>query len=42
MESLGVTLPIVKLNEKNYYDWVSHVEITLILQNCHDIVTGSE
>ena len=29
MESLGVTLPTVKLNGKNYYDWVSYVEMTL-------------
>ena len=42
MESLGVTLPIGKLNGKIYYVWVSHVEITLTLQNCYDIVTESE
>ena len=42
MESYGVTLPTIKLNGKNYYDWVSHVEITLTLQKCYDIVTGSE
>ena len=42
MESLGVTLPTVKLNGKNYYNLVSHVEITLTLQNCYDIVAGSE
>lgn len=42
MDSLGTTLPTVKLNGKNYYDWVSHIEITLTLQNCYEIVIGSE
>lgn len=42
MESLGVTLPQVKLNGINYYEWVYHIEITPTLQNCYDIVTSNE
>lgn len=42
MDSLGISLPTVKLNGKTYYDWVSHIEITLTLQNCYEIVTGTK
>lgn len=42
MDSIDIPLPTIKLNGKNYYDWVSLMEIFLRLQNCYEIVNGSE
>ena len=42
MDSLGVPLPSIRLNGKNYYDWVSQIEMSLTLQNCYDVANGSE
>ena len=42
MDSLGAPLPSIRLNGKNYYDWVSQIEMSLTLQNYYDIANGSE
>ena len=42
MDSLGFLFPLVRLNGKNYYDWVSQIELSLTLQNCYDVAIGSE